>query len=83
MNARQFAELVLKRYDLGSGAMQGAQEQSTVETRIEEIMRRDEVPVEMPAWQSEPVVNAHIIDLYAYLSARADGKLDVGRPPPR
>jgi hypothetical protein len=46
-------------------------------------MRRDEVPVEMPAWQSEPVVNAHIIDLYAYLSARADGKLDVGRPPPR
>jgi hypothetical protein len=83
MNARQFAELVLKRYDLGSGATQGAKEQSTVETRIEEIMRRGEVPVEMPAWQSEPVVNAHIIDLYAYLSARADGKLDVGRPPPR
>lgn len=80
MNARQFTELVLKRYDLGSGSARGSQNQSTVETRIEEIMRRGEAPLEMPAWQSEPVVNAHVLDLYAYLAARADGKLGVERP---
>ena len=27
----------------------------------------------MPAWQGEPKVDAHIVDLYAYLAARAEG----------
>ena len=34
----------------------------------------------MPAWQGEPVVTAHVMDLYAYLSARADGRQGPGRP---
>ena len=29
----------------------------------------------MPAWQGEPQVTAHVMDLHAYLSARADGTL--------
>jgi hypothetical protein len=37
----------------------------------------------MPAWQGEPVVNAHVMDLYAYLSARSEGRLAAGRPPER
>jgi hypothetical protein len=32
------------------------------------------------AWQDEPPVNAHVLDLYAYLSARADGVAGPGRP---
>lgn len=80
LSPRQFAALVLKRYDLGGGVMQGSQDLSTIDTRIEDIMRRGEAPTEMPAWQGEPAVNAHILDLYAYLSARADGKLDTRRP---
>jgi hypothetical protein len=80
MNLRQFAGIVLKRYDLGSGAARGSQDPSTLEKSIDEIMRRSEAPVEMPAWQSEPAVNAHIFDLYAYLSERAEGKLGVERP---
>jgi mono/diheme cytochrome c family protein len=80
MNPRQFAALVLKRYDFGRGAARGSQDPSTFEKSIDEIMRRSEAPVEMPAWQSEPAVNAHILDLYAYLSARSDGKLGVERP---
>lgn len=80
LNPRQFAALVLKRYDLGSGVARGSQDSSTLETRVDEIMRRDEAPIEMPAWQSEPAVNAHILDLYAYLAARAEGKLGVDRP---
>jgi hypothetical protein len=80
MNPRQFAAIVLKRYDLGSGAARGSQDPSTLEKSIDEIMRRSEAPVEMPAWQSEPAVNAHILDLYAYLSARAERKLGLERP---
>ncbi len=81
INGRQFAELVLKRYDLGNSAAQGTSDQSTLNTRIEEILRYNETPMAMPAWQGEPAVNAHVLDLYAYLSARAEGKLGLGRPP--
>ncbi len=81
MNGRQFAEVVLKRYDLGSGAARGTPDQSTMDTRVEEILRYSEAPIEMPAWQGEPAVNAHILDLYAYLLARADGRLGLESPP--
>ena len=80
MNPRQFAALVLKRYDLDSGVARRSQDPSTLEKTIDEIMRRSEAPIEMPLWQSEPAVNAHVLDLYAYLSARADGKLGTERP---
>jgi len=82
MSARQFAELVLKRYDLGNGLGKTSSTQSTVDTRIDDILRLKEPPMEMPAWQGEPAVNAHILDLYSYLTARADGRLaTTGRPP--
>jgi hypothetical protein len=81
MSSRQFAELVLKRYDLGNGLGKASSNQSTVETRIDDVLRLKEPPMEMPAWQGEPAVNAHILDLYTYLSARADGRLATGRPP--
>ena len=81
MSSRQFAELVLKRYDLGNGLGKSSSNQTTVDTRIEDILRLKEPPMEMPAWQGEPAVNAHILDLYSYLSARADGRLPTGGPP--
>lgn len=81
MSARQFAELVLKRYDLGNGLGNTSSTQSTVDTRIDDILRLKEPPIEMPAWQGEPAVNAHILDLHTYLTARADGRLATGRPP--
>ncbi len=81
MNPRQFAALVLRRYDLDSGVARRSQDPSTLEKTIDEIMRRSEAPIEMPLWQSEPAVNAHILDLYTYLAARSEGKLGVERPP--
>jgi hypothetical protein len=81
MNSRHFAELVLKRYDLGYGLGKSSSDQSTVDTRIEDIVRLKEPPIEMPAWQGEPAVNAHVLDLYTYLIARSDGRLAAGRPP--
>jgi len=34
----------------------------------------------MPAWQGEPRVNAQIVDLHAYVSARAQGTQGLDRP---
>ena len=81
LNLQQFAAIVLKRYDLASGVSRKSQDKTTVETRIDEIMRGNEPPIEMPTWQGEPAVNAHILDLYTYLSARAEGRIGIGRPP--
>jgi hypothetical protein len=81
MSSRQFAELVLKRYDFGNGLGKESSNQSTIDTRIDDILRLKEPPIEMPAWQGEPAVNAHILDLHTYLTARADGRLATGRPP--
>jgi hypothetical protein len=45
-------------------------------------MTRQSQPLAMPAWQDEPRVNAHVLDLYAYLSARSDGRIDAGKRGP-
>jgi hypothetical protein len=47
---------------------------------VEQVMQRKTAVLTMPAWQGEPSVQAHIMDLYAYLSARADGRQGPGRP---
>lgn len=80
MSSRRFAELVLKRYDLGYGLGPDSSNQSTIDTRIEDIVRLKEPPIEMPAWQGEPAVNAHILDLYTYLAARSDKRIGTERP---
>lgn len=76
MGPRRFVGLVLQRYDWTRPADQSR------ESWIEQAVQRREPPVAMPAWQEEPAVNAHIMDLYAYLSARADGRLGGDRPTP-
>jgi hypothetical protein len=80
MTARHFAEMVLKRYDLGNGLVQGSEKKSTTDSYIDDILNRKEPPIAMPAWQGEPTVNAHILDLYAYLTARAEGKFSTESP---
>jgi hypothetical protein len=84
MSARHFSEMVLKRYDLGNGLgnglTQGSETKSTTESYIDDILNRKEPTITMPAWQGEPTVNAHILDLYAYLTARAEGKFSTERP---
>ena len=80
MSSRHFAEMVLKRYDLGNGLIQGSEKKSTTDSYIDDILNRKEPPIAMPAWQGEPTVNAHILDLYAYLTARAEGKFSTESP---
>lgn len=81
MGSRQFVGLVLNRYDwtLPPDKAAGG---ATRDVLIEDIVQRREGLLTMPAWQGEPRVNAHIADLFAYLSARAEGTQGPDRPLP-
>jgi mono/diheme cytochrome c family protein len=76
MGQRRFVGLVLTRYDwsLPAGQTKGS------EAQIDAVLQRQAGAVSMPAWQGEPSVTAHIVDLYAYLNARASGAQGTGQP---
>ncbi|WP_296486841.1 hypothetical protein, partial [Rhodoferax sp.] len=57
-------------------------ESAAREALIEDIVQRKGPLLTMPAWEGEPRVSAHIVDLFAYLSARANGTQGPGRPIP-
>ncbi|MDO9165575.1 MAG: c-type cytochrome [Rhodoferax sp.] len=81
MGAHQFVSLVLQRYDWNLPVAQARSQGPAREALIEEmVQRKEKYMLTMPAWQGEPVVNAHIADLYAYLSARAQGTQGPARP---
>lgn len=79
LGSRQFVSLVLYRYD---ATLQGqpAAGRTAREAQVEVIMDRKDQPLAMPAWQDEASVNAHILDLYAYLSGRAEGRVGPEKP---
>ena len=55
-----------------------------LESKIRDLMRRErssEIRIVMPAWEDSPIVEPHVLDIFAYLLARADRKLGTGRPP--
>lgn len=76
LGTRQFVGLVLNRYDWTRPVDAG----SSSDALVDDVMARRRGSLAMPAWEAEPEVNAHVLDLYAYLSARADGRLGTGRP---
>jgi hypothetical protein len=82
MNSRRFVNLVLSRYDWSLPAAQAASQGAAREALIDAIVQRKEGMLTMPAWQGEPRVSAHIVDLHAYLSARAEGTQGPDRPAP-
>lgn len=77
---RQFVSIVLKRYDWSLPAVQARSEGAAREALVDDIVARKGYVLTMPAWQGEPSVQAHVADLYAYLSARAQGVQGPGRP---
>ncbi|MBX3603627.1 MAG: c-type cytochrome [Piscinibacter sp.] len=74
MGPQRFVGLVLRRYDWNLPAADDA--------AVDSVLQRRAGALTMPAWQGEPQVNAHIADLCAWLSARAQGTLGPGRPAP-
>ena len=82
MGQRRFVGLVSKRYDWNLPPDQAHQEGAELDKLVDQILLRQGPVVTMPAWQGEPRVTAHITDLFAYLSARADGTQGPRRPLP-
>jgi hypothetical protein len=82
MGARRFVNVVLYRYDWNLPAARAGSESAAREALIDDVMRRQQGDLAMPAWQGEPRVTAHIADLYAYLAARAEGTQGPRRPAP-
>ena len=85
LTPRAFATKVLTSYRIVLPANDAnTEDRSAVrEAMIEEVMRRERGArgqIIMPAWEAAPKVNPHVLDLFAYLSARADGKLGPGEP---
>lgn len=82
MGPREFVSRVLNRYDWGMPAAQARSEGFAREALVNDILQRRQGALSMPAWRDEPRVSAHIADLYAYLSARAEGRQGPDRPAP-
>jgi hypothetical protein len=82
MTPRDFASKVLTSYRLVSPADDDSAQAR--EAMLEDILKRDRSAargqVLMPAWGGHADVPPHVLDLYAYLSARAAGDLGPGEP---
>ena len=84
MTPIDFVVAVLFRYPIIVGAeVYDAQDLPRLrEFFTSEINRREAGRVTMPSWEDDPEVEAHVMDIYAYLRARADGALGAQRPEP-
>jgi mono/diheme cytochrome c family protein len=80
MGPHQFVSLVLKRYDWSHAGVQAGSTGAARDAMVDDIVQRRRFVLTMPAWESEPSVSVHIVDLYAYLSGRAQGTQGPGRP---
>lgn len=83
MDLQRFSSRVLQRYDWGLPAEKMTEQSQTSpaqQASADELAPRKQPALEMPAWQGEPRVTTHISDVYAYLSARAQGVQGTGRP---
>jgi mono/diheme cytochrome c family protein len=82
LSPKDFTVKVLTSYrivlDAGSA---GADDPTAVrEAIVAEVLRRERGELLMPAWEGNPKVHPHLLDLYAYLKARSDGALGPGKP---
>jgi mono/diheme cytochrome c family protein len=82
---RGFATKVLTSYRIVSMSPDRAPPESDAERDdlLEQVMKRersDRGQPLMPAWDADGEVAPHVLDLYAYLNARAAGVLGPGKP---
>ena len=87
MTPRAFVGKVLTSYRITQPASETSTEDRSgaSEAVVDEVMRQERGArggVIMPAWEGDSKVRPRVLDLFAYLSARADGKLGPGRPVP-
>ena len=85
LTPRAFVTKVLTSYrivlpDTDTNAIDSAHSREAMIDDVLQQGRQGRVKVVMPAWEGDATVNPHVLDLFAYLSARADGKLGIGKP---
>jgi hypothetical protein len=85
LTPRAFVTKVLTSYrivlpDTDTSSTDSANSRESMINDVLQQGRQGRVRVVMPAWEGDPTVNPHVLDIFAYLSARADGKLGVGKP---
>lgn len=81
LSAQDFTTKVLTSYRLVFDTSEIGDDSTAVRQRLlEEILRRERGDLVMPAWESSSAVRPHVLDIYAYLRARADGVLGPGTP---
>ena len=82
LSAHDFTVKVLTSYRLvfPSSEVSGDDPTAIRSEFVEEVLRREGGDLIMPAWEGDRNVRPHVLDLYAYLKARADGALGPGRP---
>jgi mono/diheme cytochrome c family protein len=83
MTQEQFADQVLGRYRILQAPADGPPDEVERKSIIEEVLqhrRGVHGQLAMPVWNTDPGMKPHILDLYAYLKARADGAIGPGRP---
>jgi mono/diheme cytochrome c family protein len=84
LTPRAFVTKVLTSYRIVLPADDASADPTAArEAMIDEVMRKERGSrgeIVMPAWEGKARIKPHVLDLYAYLSARADGKLGPGKP---
>lgn len=80
MSETRFVGTVLRRYSQITPAGELYASGGAREALLDEVLSRKQGDIPMPAWDGDPNVKPHILDLYSYLRARADGALDDRRP---
>lgn len=82
LSLRDFSIKVLSRYRFTVSAQTAGGDDKTElrEEFLQQVLRRQRGDLLMPAWDADPNVKPHVLDIYAYLRARADGALAPGRP---
>lgn len=84
---RGFATKVLTSYRIVPMSPDSAPAETDAEREalLEQLMKRERSergqPL-MPAWDADADVAPHVLDIYAYLNARAAGALGPGKPKP-
>jgi mono/diheme cytochrome c family protein len=82
MGPRAFVARVLERYDWALPGLRPGSGDVAPEELVDAVVQRRQGMLTMPVWHGEPRVSAHIVDLYAYVSARAQGTQGPDRPAP-
>ena len=85
MTPAEFAAKVLVRYRLlysgdARGAINPTKDREAILEEVIQKKRGLKGRINMPAWEKDAPVNAHILDLFAYLSARSDGRIGAEKP---